>query len=558
MLSSLDNFIQSIAFGSARRDVQRYLDAATRTSVCHALTEKLASQLNFKEREHLRTTFDKHAVDTSGGKHWNEQSLRNQIRSSYQDTVISDNAIKLLWRSFLFYANHPFSSSPCQQSHDALVDFEQFKLAVLLTVFQCDRMLGTLDDADVYWREDGALHNRQSGFNRMFSSLACNAPESGEKPEQVNEDDSSALGDAMDVLVMAVPAHIHSLPTEQHLQPTVQRLFASKDGIPAVQRGQVFGRSDVHILLELLLRLRVRQNGKTWGHGSPLCPSDLLEASSGDSGLTESLVNTLMGANSIDETVSVRQLSGTAVSMLPNLVLRFQELWGVLFQPAEGTEQKDSPTGESRISQLGAVISLFAPTVDTDRVGSQDQKEKTRFILQTSAQSNPDDGGTTIERVLETTSAGSSGHVIVFTTDAEKTASKTVIGGYFPSPEKGLPHVLFQLQPTLRVFRSRKTGIPLTKLIKPQEERRMECKEAASAPGYWIGDSAGAVSTGIRVDPDTTATLLLGEGGYYMDMAASRVRNDQGGKSQQVVVQDATMEVYVVANASVTSDKQTE
>lgn len=31
MLSSLDNFIQAIAFGHARRDVQRYLDAATRS-----------------------------------------------------------------------------------------------------------------------------------------------------------------------------------------------------------------------------------------------------------------------------------------------------------------------------------------------------------------------------------------------------------------------------------------------------------------------------------------------------------------------------------------------
>lgn len=35
MLSSLDNFIQAIAFGHARRDVQRYLDAATRSMYMH-------------------------------------------------------------------------------------------------------------------------------------------------------------------------------------------------------------------------------------------------------------------------------------------------------------------------------------------------------------------------------------------------------------------------------------------------------------------------------------------------------------------------------------------
>ncbi|EHA51281.1 hypothetical protein MGG_09752 [Pyricularia oryzae 70-15] len=558
MLSSLDNFIQAIAFGHARRDVQRYLDAATRTSVRHDLTEKLASQLRFKEREHLRTTFDKHAVDISGGKHWTEQSFCDQIRSSYQDTVISENAIKLLWRSFLFYANHPFSSSPCLRPQDALVDFEQFKLAVLLTVFQRDRMLGTLDDANVYWREDGALRNRQSGFDRMFSSLVCNATDpGGEKPEQLKEGFPSAMSDAMDVLVMAAPAHMHSLPTEQHLLPTVQRLFASKDGIPAVQRGQEVGRSEVQTLMDLLLRLRVRQSGKAWGSEPRLYPGDLLEASSGDSGLTKALVNTLMGTDRIDGTVTVRQLSGAAAGLMPNLVLRFQELWAVLFQPAEGTEEKKPPTGESRLSQLGAGISLFAPTVDTSRVGSLDHKEKdTRFILQASAQSNSDIRDTTMNRVVEATSGSSSGHVILFTTSAEKSASKTVMGGYFPSPEKGLPHVLFQLQSNLRVFRSRKTGIPLGKLTKSEQEQGADCKEEASSPRYWIGDSAGALSTGIRVDPDTTATLLLGEGSYYMDMDASRAA--RGGKTQQVVIQDATMEVYAVANASVTGDKQTE
>ncbi|QBZ61886.1 hypothetical protein PoMZ_08845 [Pyricularia oryzae] len=561
MLSSLDNFIQAIAFGHARRDVQRYLDAATRTnsvkmkaSVRHDLTEKLASQLRFKEREHLRTTFDKYAVDISGGKHWTEQSFCDQIRSSYQDTVISENAIKLLWRSFLFYANHPFSSSPCLRPQDALVDFEQFKLAVLLTVFQRDRMLGTLDDANVYWREDGALRNRQSGFDRMFSSLVCNAADpGGEKPEQLNEGFPSAMSDAMDVLVMAAPAHMHLLPAEQHLLPTVQRLFASKDGTPAVQRGQVFGRSEVQTLMDLLLRLRVRQSGKAWGSEPRLYPGDLLEASSGDSGLTKALVNTLMGTDRIDGAVTVRQLSGAAVGLMPNLLLRFQELWAVLFQPTEGTEEKKPPTGESRLSQLGAVISLFAPTVDTSRVGSLDHKEEdTRFILQASAQSNSDSRNTTMNRVVEATSGSSSGHVILFTTSAEKSASKTVMGGYFPSPEKGLPHVLFQLQSNLRVFRSRKTGIPLGKLIKSEQEQGADCKEEASSPRYWIGDSAGAMSTGIRVDPDTTATLLLGEGSYYMDMDASRAAH--GGKTQQVVIQDATMEVYAVANASVTGD----
>ncbi|KAI6276148.1 hypothetical protein MCOR31_003955 [Pyricularia oryzae] len=554
MLSSLDNFIQAIAFGHARRHVQRYLDAATRTSVRHDLTEKLASQLRFKEREHLRTTFDKYAVDISGGKHWTEQSFCDQIRSSYQDTVISENAIKLLWRSFLFYANHPFSSSPCLRPQDALVDFEQFKLAVLLTVFQRDRMLGTLDDANVYWREDGALRNRQSGFDRMFSSLVCNAADpGGEKPEQLNEGFPSAMSDAMDVLVMAAPAHMHLLPAEQHLLPTVQRLFASKDGTPAVQRGQVFGRSEVQTLMDLLLRLRVRQSGKAWGSEPRLYPGDLLEASSGDSGLTKALVNTLMGTDRIDGAVTVRQLSGAAVGLMPNLLLRFQELWAVLFQPTEGTEEKKPPTGESRLSQLGAVISLFAPTVDTSRVGSLDHKEEdTRFILQASAQSNSDSRNTTMNRVVEATSGSSSGHVILFTTSAEKSASKTVMGGYFPSPEKGLPHVLFQLQSNLRVFRSRKTGIPLGKLIKSEQEQGADCKEEASSPRYWIGDSAGAMSTGIRVDPDTTATLLLGEGSYYMDMDASRAAH--GGKTQQVVIQDATMEVYAVANASVTGD----
>ncbi|TLD04370.1 uncharacterized protein PgNI_11952 [Pyricularia grisea] len=562
MLSSLDNLIQSIAFGHARRDVKRYLDAATRTSVRHELTEKLALQLGFKEREHLRSTFDQHAIDVSGRKRWTEQSLRNQIRSNYEDTIISENAIRLLWGSFLFYADHPFSPPPCPQPQDALVDFEQFKLAVLLTVFRCDKMLGTLDDANVYWREDGALCNRQSGFDRMFSSLVYNVSESdSEKSEQNNEGYSSALNDIMDVLIMAAPAHIHSLPTAQQLQPTAQRLVASKGGIPAVQRGHVAGRSEVHTLMDLLLRLRVYERANKWRHGLSLHHGDFLEANSRDLGLTEALVNTLMGTDRIDGTMPVRQISDAAVRLMPNLLLRFQELWGVLFHPSEDTKEKKPPAREFRFSQLGAVISLFAPTIQTSSGSNQDQKEESQFILQASAQTNFDNRDDAMKRVLEAISGNFSGHVILFTTSAEKRSSKTVIGGYFPCPEKGLPHFLFQLQPILRVFRSRRLGIPVNKLFKSKEERGMEYREATPSIGYWIGDSAGALSTGIRVDPDTTATLLLGEGGYYMDMAASRVKNDEGWKTQQVVVQDAMMEVYVVTNTDVADgagDKQTE
>ncbi|TLS21584.1 uncharacterized protein PpBr36_10153 [Pyricularia pennisetigena] len=237
-----------------------------------------------------------------------------------------------------------------------------------------------------------------------------------------------------------------------------------------------------------------------------------------------------MESDTIDATISVRQLSEVVVSTLPNILPRVQKFWRVVSRSPPGTGDKKAPARESRLSQIGAVISLFAPTADTGRFINQDHEEGMQFILQASGQSSSDNLDPAMKNVLEATSDSSFGDFIVFIVGSEKSCWETVAGGYFPIPEKGLPHVLFQLQPTLRVFRSRMTGRPLTKLIIPEEGQGLECKEAASSRQCWVCDSAGALSTGIHVDPDTTATLILGEASYYMNTAASFLGNHGCGK----------------------------
>ncbi|KAJ3570896.1 hypothetical protein NPX13_g5572 [Xylaria arbuscula] len=291
MFSPLVNWINDVALGPEKRKVKQYLGAATRG--------------------------------------WTEECFHNHIRSSYWDATISDAAVRLLWRSFYFYARHPFPTL-IERSQEAALDFESFKRAVLLTVFQTDGLLGTVE-LDWYWREDAAFFHKAS-IARMFSSFSLPLIPCG--PQEHTE--APVLSDIMDVLVMTGPQFIHAVPSKDQLEPVAQRLFA--EGGSKVTRVQTVRRDDFDTFMDFLLRLRLME--RRWGLSYPF--GDFVEASCEHHGVTKTMVELLAGSNG-DEEIHIQKIL-KVIDMLPNLPLRFQQLWAVLFQPKDLANMAMLPT----------------------------------------------------------------------------------------------------------------------------------------------------------------------------------------------------------------------
>ncbi len=236
---------------------------------------------------------------------WNEESFRNHIRSTHSMVAISDPAIWLLWRSFHFYAFHPF---PRHLQH-ARVDFDAFKRAVLLTVFQCDYLLGTRE-FDWFWRNDASFF-LEAGFKRIFRSIGVPGTTAQADPLQQENDMACMVSDAMDVLVMVGPQFIHALPPQEQLKGVARKLFT---GGPAVAQSAVT-RKEVSALMSLMLRMRLKED--KWG--SCYHFGDVTEASPADEGLTETLVSCLAG-DKREQTITSEQLlraTNLLVSLLP-------------------------------------------------------------------------------------------------------------------------------------------------------------------------------------------------------------------------------------------------
>ena len=204
------------------------------------------------------------------------------MRSTHSEAAISDAALQLLWRSFHFYAHHPFP----RDSQYGEVDFDAFQRAVLLTVFQCDELLGTRE-LDWFWRNDAAFF-RRARFERMFRSIGV--AESTTHVLKQQNGMTSALSDAMDVLIMLVPQFMHAAPSPEQLEVVARNLFARE---PTLTQREV-RREDVSILMDLLLRMRL--TNEKWGSSYHL--GDFVDASPADKELTEALVNSLIGDGS--------------------------------------------------------------------------------------------------------------------------------------------------------------------------------------------------------------------------------------------------------------------
>ena len=226
---------------------------------------------------------------------WKEESFRQFIRSAYSEAAISNLETHLLWRSFHFYAYHPF---PLDLLEGELY-FSAFKHAALLTLVRCDDLLGTRE-LEYFWRNDASFF-RKAGFARLFRSIGISTTTTQLMEHSLQDD--PCLSDAMDVLIMVGPQFVHGGPSPEQLEFVARRLCAEE---PVVTQRNV-GQKELSTLIGLLLRLRVTKG--VWGSGgSYFNVGDIAKACSADAELTEALADSLLDQKSEQPTTSQQLL----------------------------------------------------------------------------------------------------------------------------------------------------------------------------------------------------------------------------------------------------------
>lgn len=79
----------------------------------------------------------------------------------------------------------------------------------------------------------------------------------------------------------------------------------------------------------------------------------------------------------------VRSDHGTKSIAQPNLLLRFQQLWAVLFQPVGSAQLINIPVQDVELTSISGVISLFAPYIELGNADRQrSDRQDTRIMLE--------------------------------------------------------------------------------------------------------------------------------------------------------------------------------
>lgn len=77
---------------------------------------------------------------------WSEESLRGHVENIHPNLASSKSIIQLLWRSFYFFAFHPFPQDPT----GGRVDWEAFQRAISMLVAQGADLLGVLEEIESF------------------------------------------------------------------------------------------------------------------------------------------------------------------------------------------------------------------------------------------------------------------------------------------------------------------------------------------------------------------------------------------------------------------------
>ncbi|KAI9052392.1 hypothetical protein LZ554_003740 [Drepanopeziza brunnea f. sp. 'monogermtubi'] len=454
---------------------------------------------------------------------WNEDSFRQYVTSS-PHIKMSELEIGLLWRSFSHYAYHPL---PHQEAE---IDFAAFKRAAVLLVFQADDLIGTQEmdgGAEYCWRQDATQHaNARHG--RLFRSLGVPG-KSGPSPEQTEE----LLGEAADVMALSGPKSVHRGPTPEELK-TVARRF-----LEGSVRSREVRREEIETLIGLLGRLSIKEdkwgsNGAFYNHG------DILEASSSSVELSKILAGGLVEDMRLDPFTANEALK--AVELMPNLLLRFYQLWAVIFQPrVPSTSDSYTPPQPDEKGAIIRSLLLFVPHIVAGKRFARTISQPTEEISITPIPSRDKDK--TLSRLLgqPTVPGDCKECVVLFSGTVSSGAGTAVIGVYFSRPLNGgggqlgnaSPYLLFQLRPRFRVLKGQH-GILLRDPISTQAGAGQQ------ANGTYMVEVGRAREGKLEVRPWKGGMVLVGAGELLSK------EKEQGRATWEVAAKSCRMDIFGV------------
>ncbi|KAG4437063.1 hypothetical protein IFR05_007438 [Cadophora sp. M221] len=582
------------------KQVKRYLESASQDFTLEDLSKflKLASKEDEVRLSEIFRKFRIQDADTQA-EYWNEHCFKNYIRIRHDSTLLSDQTISLLWRSLSYYAFHPF---PCGHVDQIRIDEAAFHRGVALLALQANDLLGT-QEGSWYWRHEDEYFDRKS-WERMLRSVALPRDAKVSKLEDDFDESDGREGmvsDIMDVLSMTQPPPpLPHLPSPTQLEPAANRYFDEETRGPrCVYRAT---KTDVQSLVEVLIRLQLRK--EKWGRHFHAGDLDVISSQ----GMK---MAKMMAFESFSAETQVGDDDGVLTSdditrtmdRLPNLHLRFLQLWGMIFQPQEQTAgSSPDPKGLFFVPRyeipLGA-LSLFIPQAATlARYGERLDMQDMRIAFTESFSSSEIDctspSITRLARSLSEKASRSiptSHYLVLFTSSNQQPhRSDPVLGIYFPGPlfttdeHKGEPVysaslastsdcMLLQLWPEYRVVKWKGDGIDLAKMMSgdtsaAQSGKIAELDLARVAMGspksevnvlseipYWIGgpnsDSSPAENTqnGLHIDPSKrTATLTikpLTEGMSGFEQIGA------DGETCEIEVSDAEMHIFTISGEAI-------
>ncbi|ODM14952.1 hypothetical protein SI65_09704 [Aspergillus cristatus] len=156
-----------------------------------------------------------------------------------------------------------------------------------------------------------------ASFDRMVRSIYC--PYHGYSSPSL-----SVVTDVMDVLAMTEPQDMKFAPSTRQLEPAAKRLLTK--GAPRRCRWRT-ATKDLSMFLSILLRMKLDK--AKWGLGFHFGGFD--EANPEDKNLASIM---------IEGTGLPVDFHPSIMDLLPNLPLRFHQLWAVLFQSAKTTNEQ--------------------------------------------------------------------------------------------------------------------------------------------------------------------------------------------------------------------------
>jgi len=180
---------------------------------------------------------------------WTEDSFGKYLKATHPEVVLSRTQLHLLWRSFHFFAYHPFPNDDA----DGKIDPNAFQRAVALLALRGTELLGSQEDGDYFWRDDAAFFH-EANIKRIFRSIGTS-----QGPDKPGHDSATVLDDVMDVLATIQPFSIHLAPAPHQLESAASKLIG-ENSTPLQFR---VTREDLCTLLTLMLRLRLHE--ATWG-----------------------------------------------------------------------------------------------------------------------------------------------------------------------------------------------------------------------------------------------------------------------------------------------------